>query len=179
MIPLIKTPRAINGKATLKDRPIKKAAMAPVQPPVKGTGKAIKETKPIFPYFIISGRIFFLIFWKSQLKKDSKILKRDDRELVIFLRKNKIITTGIKLPIKENKNTFQKGRLNRVRPTGIEPFNSDKGAIAKIKIWNSGNIIVIILLFSSYQSTFARLLEFQWSHLFVDNFQKWQLKFFP
>ena len=54
-MPLIKIPKEINKKDDLNGIPIKKAARAPVQPPVSGIGRAIKETKPIFPYFPILG----------------------------------------------------------------------------------------------------------------------------
>jgi len=57
-----------------------------------------------------------------------------DKKLAIGSRETKITTTGIKLPKNEIRNTFQKGRFSMIRPIGIETFNSDKGAIAKIKI---------------------------------------------
>ena len=70
---LIKTPKDINGKDTLNGIPIIKEAVAPAQLPVKGKGKAVKETKPIFPYFFIPGKILFLVLEKIHRKNFSNI----------------------------------------------------------------------------------------------------------
>lgn len=51
IIPFIKIPREITKKADLNDIPIKKAATAPVQPPVKGNRNQItkKRDQKCFP----------------------------------------------------------------------------------------------------------------------------------
>jgi len=140
--PLIKVPKVIVRKAELNGIPIKKAAIAPVQPPVSGNGRETKETRPILPYLSTLGRIFSFVLIKSQLKNFLEVFDLFDKNLEVGPSKDKRTTTGIILPKTEIKNVFQNGRFSIVRPIGIDPFNSDIGVIARIKTLISGDINV-------------------------------------
>ncbi|MCZ2845685.1 MAG: hypothetical protein O2U61_04200 [Candidatus Bathyarchaeota archaeon] len=139
IIPLIKTPKDINGKDTLNGIPIIKEAAAPVQLPVRGKGKAVKETKPIFPYFVMPGKILFLVLEKIQRKNFLNILNLFDKKRDVGPNRNKSPATEKVFPIKEIKNVFQRGIVD-VKPTGIDTFNSSIGVIASIKTLSSEDI---------------------------------------
>lgn len=139
IMPLIKTPKDINGKDTLNGIPIIKEAIAPVQLPVRGKGRAVKETKPIFPCFTTSGKILFLVLEKIQRKNFLNILNLSDKKRDAGPSRSKSPTTEKVFPIKEIKNVFQRGIVD-VKPTGIDAFNSSIGVIASIKTLSSEDI---------------------------------------
>ena len=73
IIPAIKTPKAIKGKARLMGMPNTKAAKAPVQAPVKGKGIATKIIKAKSRQRSNFLECFRLVFSNNQLKNRLKI----------------------------------------------------------------------------------------------------------
>jgi len=140
--PAIKTPSETKGKATLNGKPKRKAAMAPLQPPVKGNGIATKITNPISSYFLIWSSTFFLVLLKNQFIIFLKKFDFFDKKFETGSKNNKRKNTGIRFPKKEIKKTFQNDKLKIKIPVGIAPLSSEIGAIAKRKIKISGGIII-------------------------------------
>ena len=78
--------------------PNKKAARAPVHPPVTGKGIATRIKSPHAPYFSILSFVFLLVLLNNQSKNFFQKLNFDDKKWDTFSRKKIKIIGGIILP---------------------------------------------------------------------------------
>ena len=101
--PAIKTPKNIKGNAFLKGTPNKKAAIEPVQAPVKGKGIATKLINAIAPYLFILLLVFLLVLSKTQEKNLAQILLFEESQFETGPKNKSKNTTGIILPKTEKK----------------------------------------------------------------------------
>jgi len=132
------TPKRIDKKAYRNFKPSRKAAIDPVQAPVKGRETATNSIKPIFSYFSMTFPRR-LVCSKTQL---TTLLLHSQRlaALASFSKKSNNGGTGNMLPIMDRHNASYHGIWNEYIATGKAPRSSTIGKADIITVTNSREI---------------------------------------